>query len=131
MKRLWPLLLLGLALASEGERYLYVCWDADQNRAFLSHGSPLPPGLAMLPRQYVELEQGRIKPKRQWQPTQGLVKVYLPWEVGRVVFSHERHFVALGPRETPAKPATPSWTRTKYGRAELRPQPSSATGPRP
>lgn len=96
MKRLWPLLLLGLALASEGERYLYVRWDAGQNRAFLSDGPPLPPDLAMLPRQYVELEQGRIKPKRQWQPTQDLVKVYLPWEVGRVVFSHERHFVALG-----------------------------------
>lgn len=96
MKRLWLLLLLGLALASEGERYLYVRWDAERGQAFLSDGSPLPPGLAVVPGQYVELEQGRIKPKRQWQPPQDLVKVYLPREVGRVVFSHERHFAALG-----------------------------------
>ncbi|WP_105318438.1 cytochrome c3 family protein [Thermus tenuipuniceus] len=96
MKRLWPLLLLGLALASEGERYLYVRWDADQNRAFLSDGSPLPPGLPLIPGQYVGVEGGRLKPKRQWHPPQDLVKVFQPKEASRVVFSHERHFAALG-----------------------------------
>ncbi|WP_114312309.1 cytochrome c3 family protein [Thermus caldifontis] len=96
MKRLWPLLLLGLALASGGERYLYVRWDADKARAFLSDGSPLPPELAVIPGQYVEVEGGRLKPKKQWQPPQDLVKVYQPTEISRVVFSHERHFAALG-----------------------------------
>lgn len=92
----WPLLLLGLVLAGEGERYLYVRWDADKGKAFLSDGTPLPPGIPVIPGQYVEVEGGRLKPKRQWQPPQDLVKAFQPQEASRVVFSHERHFAALG-----------------------------------
>jgi len=90
------LLLLGLALAGEGGRYLYVRWDAEKGRAFLSDGTPLPPGSGLVPGQYVEVEGGRLKPKRQWQPPQDLVKTFHPQGAGRVVFSHERHFAALG-----------------------------------
>lgn len=95
MRWLWPLL-LGLALASGGERYFFVRWDAERGQAFLSDGSPLPSGLPLIPGQYVEREEGRLKPKKQWQPPQDLVKVYQPQEASRVVFSHERHFAALG-----------------------------------
>ncbi|WP_038056680.1 cytochrome c3 family protein [Thermus amyloliquefaciens] len=96
MKRFWWLLLAGLALAGEGERYLYVRWDAEKGQALLSNGTPLPPGVSLLPGQYVEWEGGRLKPKGQWQPPQDLVRVYTPREASRVVFSHERHFAALG-----------------------------------
>lgn len=96
MRRLGWLLLVGLALAGEGERYLYVRWDAEKGQALLSNGAPLPPGVPLIPGQYVELKKGRLKPKQQWQPPQDLVRVYTPREVSRVVFSHERHFAALG-----------------------------------
>ncbi|WP_243090065.1 cytochrome c3 family protein [Thermus neutrinimicus] len=96
MRRLWPVLLLGLALAGEGERYLYVRWDAEKAQAFLSNGAPLPPGVSLIPGQYVEVKYGQLKPKKQWQAPQDLVKVFQPKEASRVVFSHERHFAALG-----------------------------------
>lgn len=90
------LLLFAVALASEGERYLFVRYDSEKGQATLSDGTPLPPGLGVVPGQYVEVEGGRIKPKKMWQPPQDLVKTYLPQGAGRVVFSHERHFAALG-----------------------------------
>lgn len=96
MRGLWGLLLVGLALASGGERYLYVRWDTEKGRALLSDGTPIPPGLNLLPGQYVEVEKGKVKPKEQWQPPQDLVRVFLPKGEGRVVFSHERHFALLG-----------------------------------
>lgn len=94
------MLLLGLALASEGERYLYVRWDAEKGAAVLSDGTPLPPGVRLVPGQYVEVEEGRLKPKRQWQPPQDLVRTFQPQGMGRVVFSHERHFGFLGAKGT-------------------------------
>ncbi len=90
------LFLFALGSASEGERYLYVRYDAEKGRATLSDGSPLPPGLSLVPGQYVEVKRGTLRPKEQWQPPQDLVKVFWPQGASRVVFSHERHFAALG-----------------------------------
>ncbi|WP_243028731.1 cytochrome c3 family protein [Thermus albus] len=89
-------LFLSLVMAGTGERYLYVRWDAEAGRALLSDGSPLPPGVRLVPGQYVEVEGGRLKPKEAWRPPQDLEKVFQPQGAGRVVFSHERHFALLG-----------------------------------
>ncbi|MGC8904605.1 cytochrome c3 family protein [Thermus sp.] len=100
MRLLALALLLALGLASEGKRYLFVRYDPEKGVAFLSDGSPLPPGLQAVPGQYVEVKGGRLKPTRAWQPPQDLVKVFAPQNAARVVFSHERHFAALGAKGT-------------------------------
>lgn len=96
--RVWIALFLplGFALCGEGERYLYLRWDPDRQQALLSDGTPLPPGVHLEPGQYVEWEEGLWKGKKTWQPPQDLVRTWTPQGAGRVVFSHERHFAALG-----------------------------------
>jgi hypothetical protein len=89
-------ILLSLVRAEAPKAYLYVRYDAEAGKLVLSDGRPLPPGLPVEPGQYVELKGGFLKPKRQWQPPQDILKEYTPQGASRVVFSHERHFAALG-----------------------------------
>jgi hypothetical protein len=89
-------ILLSLVRAEAPKAYLYVRYDAEAGRLVLSDGRPLPPGLPVEPGQYVELKGGFLEPKRQWQPPQDILKEYTPQGASRVVFSHERHFAALG-----------------------------------
>ncbi|GAB5602515.1 hypothetical protein FJNA_10400 [Thermus sp. FJN-A] len=96
MRGVFFLLLLAVALASGGERYLFVRYNAEKGQLLLSDGTPLPPGLRAVPGQYLEVERGALKPKAAWQPPQDLVRAFAPRDAGRVVFSHERHFAALG-----------------------------------
>nr|WP_279231657.1 cytochrome c3 family protein [Thermus thalpophilus] len=113
---------MGLALSGEGERYLYLRWDPERQRALLSDGTPLPPGVNLVPGQYVEWEEGRWKGKNTWQPPQDLVKTWTPREAGRVVFSHERHFAALGAKGSTCQTCHASLDRGKAW-------PSSAPSP--
>lgn len=104
MKRvgLWVLLLLGLAAASGAGHYLWVQVDPETGERRLSDQSPLPPSLAVrvVPGQFVEKEGGRLKPKRTWRPPLDLERTFTPPDASRVVFSHERHFAALGAKGT-------------------------------
>lgn len=100
-----PILLAVVALAvalagDENEIYLWVRYDAEKGQASLSDGTPLPSLGSLTPGQYVEWEKGRLKPKRQWRPPNDIQITY-PSKAGasRVVFSHERHFAALGVKE--------------------------------
>jgi len=92
------LLLLGAVVASGAGRYLWVQVDPETGERRLSDGRPLPPelGRAVVPGQYLEAEGGRLKPKRQWRPPLDLERDFQPADAPRVVFSHERHFAALG-----------------------------------
>jgi len=92
------LLLLAVAAASGIGRYLWVQVDPETGTWRLSSGEPLPPELRqrVVPGQYLELENGRLEPKRMWRPPLDLTKTFAPEDASRVVFSHERHFAALG-----------------------------------
>ncbi len=100
MKRVGLLLflLLGLVAASGAGRYLWVQVDPETGERRLSDGEPLPASIAgrVVPGQYVEVKRDKIKPKRQWRPPLDIEKTFYPEEASRVVFSHERHFAALG-----------------------------------
>ncbi|WP_293173903.1 cytochrome c3 family protein [Oceanithermus sp.] len=94
---------IALALAvgwvlAEGGRYLWVTVDPETQELGLSDGTPLPASLAgrVVPGQYVEVENGRYKIQKVWRPPLDLEKTFTPEGASRVVFSHERHFAALG-----------------------------------
>lgn len=123
MRALLPFLFLALALAGSGERYLYVRWDPEAGKAFLSDGSPLPLGLPVMPGQYVKVKGDRIKLKKQWQPPQDLAKTFLPREASRVVFSHERHFALLGAKGSTCETCHNSLDENKTWRS-LAPSPA-------
>jgi len=91
------LLVLGLVLA-EGGRYLWVTVDPETQELGLSDGTPLPAGLEgrVVPGQFVEVENGRYKIQKVWRPPMDIEKTFAPQDARRVVFSHERHFAALG-----------------------------------
>ncbi len=100
MKRyaLFLLLLLGLLAVGEGGRYLWIKVDPTTGERVLSNGKPLPANLAKIavPGQFLEAEYGRLSPARQWRPPMDITKTFTPKDASRVVFSHERHFAALG-----------------------------------
>ncbi len=104
MKRLglWMLFLLGLAAASGAGGYLWVRVDPETGERRLSDQSPLPAWLMnrVVPGQFVEWEDGRLEPKRTWRPPLDLERTFEPADANRVVFSHERHFAALGAKGT-------------------------------
>lgn len=93
---------LALALASGYKVFLWIKVDPETQALSLSDGTPLPEGLAgfAIPGQFVEFKGQRVKIKKQWRPPLDLEKTYLPKETSRVVFSHERHFAALGAKAT-------------------------------
>jgi len=93
---LWALFVAFLGLvAAEGGRWLWVKVNPDSGRLELSNGQPLPASLKgqVVPGQF--LEGGRW-PTRTWRPPMDIEKTFKPESASRVVFSHERHFAALG-----------------------------------
>ena len=90
-------IVLGLVIA-EGGRLVWVRVNPDTRQLELSNGLPLPENLKkrVVPGQYLALGPGWVGLTRGWRPPNDIVKTFAPKDAGRVVFSHERHFAALG-----------------------------------
>ena len=93
-------IVVGIAMAESHGRILWVKYDAETREASLSNGEPLtqriPPG------QFVSVGGEGVRARREWRPPQDIEKRYTPPRDGRVVFSHERHFAALGAKDCKA-----------------------------
>ena len=96
----WLVLAFALSLVlAEGGRYLWATVDPETQSLGMSDGSPLPAPIEgrVVPGQYIEIENGRYEVKKTWRPPLDIEKTYIPEnDASRVVFSHERHFAALG-----------------------------------
>ncbi len=91
-------LALGLAAAEGGGRLLWLKLDAKTHALVFSDGTPAPTAVKAraVPGQYLVAVPGRIDLTRVWRPPADIVKTFTPKGASRVVFSHERHFAALG-----------------------------------
>lgn len=87
------LLVLLLGLADGYKQLAWVKIDSD-GKAVLSTGAPASPDLK--PGQIVALRNGHYQALAQWRPPQDIEKLFTSTKARRVVFSHERHFAALG-----------------------------------
>lgn len=83
-----------------GGRILWVKYDSEKGEALLSDGQALPQ--PMTPGQFVGFRRGGLRPMREWRPPQDIEKNYTVEKEARVVFSHERHFAALGVKDCKA-----------------------------
>ena len=109
--RLWLFLLLCLPFviaAQEARRggrggapqsFPWVKYDADEKAIKLSDGTTpsqqYTPGVFLSPPR----GGGPMTERAEWRPPQDIEVTYQPTNVTRVVFSHERHFGALGAKD--------------------------------
>ena len=91
------------ALAEEHGRreILWVKYDPETKILKLSDGQPLAE--PMTPGQIVGYGRaGNLRAFREWRPPQDIEVAYKPAQAPRVIFSHERHFGALGAKNCKA-----------------------------
>lgn len=88
------LVLLGLLALADGYKQLAWVKLDDKGNLVLSNGAPAPGGAK--PGQFVALKNGGAKLLAQWRPPQDIEIAWAPTGARRVVFSHERHFSAMG-----------------------------------
>lgn len=82
-----------MLIADGNEILVWVKYDAEKRAASLSNGSPAPSGAT--PGQFYEIKRGRLKLEKQWRSPLDMIRSFHNTGVGRVEFSHERHFAAL------------------------------------
>jgi len=94
----WLLTLLGLALLlalAEGYKQLaWVRWDSDKGVAVFSNGAKVVDSIK--PGQFAAFRDGSYKALPQWRPPQDIELTWTSQSFRRAVFSHERHFAAIG-----------------------------------
>ncbi|GIW24351.1 cytochrome c3 family protein [Meiothermus sp.] len=91
------LALLGWAALAEGYKQLAWVKVEEKGGLVLSNGAKAPVGAK--PGQFVALKNGGAKLLAQWRSPQDIEVAWASKGVGRVVFSHERHFSAIGVKQ--------------------------------
>ena len=83
------------AFAAGSKSLAWVLFDSTTNAFRLSNGAPLTNTANLEPGQFVEITGSVVRGLEQWRSPNDIEKRYTA-AAGRVNFSHERHFGALG-----------------------------------